>query len=185
MSEGPRALVELGEVGAPYGLRGWVKVRSFTEPPESILEPGQLELEVAGEWRTFAIEAAGRSAGQLTVKLKGVTDRNAAQSIRGARIGIERARLPAPGPGEYYRADLLGCEVENLGGAKLGTLDYFVETPAHALMVVRGEHEHWVPAVPRYVRRVDLAARRVVVDWDGDSDAGGPNAPESVEGERA
>jgi 16S rRNA processing protein RimM len=170
MSEQPSALlgalIELGMVGAPFGVRGWVKIRSFTEPAEALLEQGRLELRVAGEWRTYAIEAAGRSGGQLTVKLEGVADRDAAESIRGAFIGIERQRLPPTAPREYYRADLVGCEVVNGAGLMLGTVEYFIETPAHALMVVRGDREHWVPAVPHYLRRVDLAARRVVVDWD-------------------
>jgi 16S rRNA processing protein RimM len=61
---------------------------------------------------------------------------------------------------------LIGCEVVNQDGVVLGAVRHFVETPAQALMVVRGEREYWVPAVPRHLRRIDLAARRVVVDWD-------------------
>ncbi|HLW22905.1 MAG TPA: ribosome maturation factor RimM [Steroidobacteraceae bacterium] len=166
MSEPAPALIELGVVGAPFGVRGWVKVRSFTEPAESLLEHGALKLWVAGEWRTYELEAAGRSGGQLTVKLQGVEDRNAAEVLRGASIGIERERLPRTAPREYYRADLLGCEVLSVAGTRLGTLEYFIETPAHACMVVRGAREYWVPAVPQYLRSVDLTARRVVVDWD-------------------
>ena len=67
---------------------------------------------------------------------------------------------------DFYRTDLIGCEVVNLEGVALGVVQHFIESAAQSLMVVHGEREHWVPAVPRYLRRVDLAARRVVVDWD-------------------
>jgi 16S rRNA processing protein RimM len=160
------ALIELGVVGAPFGVRGWIKLRSYTEPPERLLQHRDLQLRLGGSWRAYRIEASGRSGGQLTVKLFGVDDRDAAQALRGAAVGVARGDLPARAAKDFYRADLIGCEVVNLAGVRLGILQHFVEIPAHALMVVRGEREHWVPAVPRHLRRVDLQARRVVVDWD-------------------
>jgi 16S rRNA processing protein RimM len=160
------ALIELGVVGAPFGVRGWIKLRSYTEPPERLLQHRDLQLRWGGAWRPYRIEASGRSGGQLTVKLVGIDDRDAAQALRGAAVGVPRGELPARAAKDFYRADLIGCEVVNLAGVRLGILQHFVEIPAHALMVVRGEREHWVPAVPRHLRRVDLQARRVVVDWD-------------------
>jgi 16S rRNA processing protein RimM len=106
----------------------------------------------------------------LTVKLAGIADRNAAQALRGAQVGVPRDELPPNAAGEFYRADLIGCEVVDLSGGRLGVLAHFIETPAHALMVVRGEREIWVPAVPPHLRRVDLTARRVVVDWQEAAD---------------
>jgi 16S rRNA processing protein RimM len=164
-SESP-ALIEVGIVGAPFGVRGWVKLRSYTEPPDRLLEHRSLQLRVGSAWRSYAVEATGRSGGQLTVKLAGVADRNEAEALRGAKIGLARAELPPRGDKEFYRADLIGCEVMNMAGVRLGVVEHFVEIAAHALMVVRGESEYWVPAVPRHLRRVDLQARRVVVDWD-------------------
>ncbi len=166
MSGESPALIELGAVGAPFGVRGWVKLRSYTEPPERLLQHRDLQLRLGGEWRPYRIEASGRSGGQLTVKLVGINDRDAAQALRGASVGVPRSDLPARAEKDFYRADLIGCEVVNLAGVRLGTVQHFVEIPAHALMVVRGEREHWVPAVPQHLRRVDLQARQVVVDWD-------------------
>jgi 16S rRNA processing protein RimM len=166
MSGESAALIELGAVGAPFGVRGWVKLRSYTEPPERLLQHRELQLRLGGAWRPYRIEASGRSGGQLTVKLIGVDDRDAAQALRGAPVGVPRSDLPARSAKDFYRADLIGCEVVNLAGVRLGTVQHFVEIPAHALMVVRGEREHWVPAVPQHLRRVDLQARQVVVDWD-------------------
>lgn len=160
------SLIEVGIVGAPFGVRGWVKLRSYMQPPERLLERRSLELRVGGVWRRYGIEARGRSGGLLTVKLAGVQDRDQAQALRGAQVGIARDELPPGDSKDFYRADLIGCEVVNVAGVRLGVVQHFVETPAHALMVVRGEREYWVPAVPQHLKRVDLSKRRVVVDWE-------------------
>jgi 16S rRNA processing protein RimM len=166
MSGEPSSLIELGIVGAPFGVRGWVKLRSYTDPPDRLLEHRSLQLRLGGVWRAYRIETSGRSGGQLTVKLIGVEDRDEAQKLRGAAVGVPRSELPERSEKDFYRADLIGCEVVNLKGVRLGVVQHFVEIPAHALMVVRGEQEYWVPAVPQHLRRVDLQARRVIVDWD-------------------
>ena len=166
MSGETSALIELGVVGAPFGVRGWVKLRSFTDPPDRLLQHRSVQLGVAGEWVAYKIEASGRSAGQLTAKLSGVNDRDQAQALRGAQVCVPRSELPQRDDKDFYRADLIGCEVVNLAGARLGSVQHFIETPAQILMVVRGAREYWVPAVPKHLRRVDLQARRVVVDWD-------------------
>jgi 16S rRNA processing protein RimM len=164
------SLIEVGLVGAPFGIRGWVKLRSYTDPPERLLEHRRLQLRLSGSWRPYEVEATGRSGGQLTVKFAGVADRDAALALRGAPVGIARGELPARGANEFLRADLIGCEVLNLRGEGLGVVAYFVEIPTHAIMVVRGEREYWVPAVPEFLRRVDLDARRVFVDWEESAD---------------
>jgi 16S rRNA processing protein RimM len=166
MSGETSSLIELGVVGAPFGVRGWVKLRSFTDPPERLLQHRKLQLSVGGSWTEYSIEATGRSAGQLTAKLSGVNDRDQAQGLRGAKVCVPRSELPHRNDKDFYRADLIGCEVQNLAGVRLGQVQHFVETPGQALMVVRGDEEYWVPAVPRHLRRVDLGARLVVVDWD-------------------
>jgi 16S rRNA processing protein RimM len=160
------ALIQLGAVGAPFGVRGWVKLRSYTDPPERLLEHRDLRLGLNGAWQTYHIEASGRSGGQITVKLAGVDDRDRAQALRGASVCVLRSDLPERNDRDFYRADLVGCEVVNGDGTRLGVVQYFVETDAYALMVVRGEREYWVPAVPAHLRRVDLQAKLIVVNWD-------------------
>src|SRR5277367_4657881 len=170
MGDDSSALIQLGFVGAPFGVRGWVKLRSHTDPPERLLEHRELQIGRAGGWRTYRIESTGRSGGALTAKLAGIEDRDQAAALRGAEIRVPRIDLPQRDDKDFYRADLIGCEVVNLAGVVLGVVQHFVETPIQALMVVRGQSEHWVPAVPKYLRRVDLQARRVVVDWDAATD---------------
>ena len=166
------SLIELGIVGAPFGVRGWVKLRSFTDPPERLFQHRRVQLGRRGSWTAYRIEATGRSGGQLTAKLSGVNDRDQAQTLRGAQVCVARSELPPRDDKDFYRADLIGCEVVNLAGCWLGRVLHFVETPAQVLMVVRGEKEYWVPALPKHLRRVDLEARRVVVDWDDEAGAG-------------
>jgi 16S rRNA processing protein RimM len=166
MGDDSSALIQLGFVGAPYGVRGWVKLRSHTDPPERLLEHRSLMLGRDGAWQSYRIEASGRSGGALTVKLAGVEDRDQAQVLRGAQICVPRSELPPRDDRDFYRADLIGCEVVNLEGTGLGRVQNFMETPAQVLMVVRGAKDVLIPAVPQYLRRVDLQARRVVVDWD-------------------
>ena len=95
-----------------------------------------------GAWRSYRIEASGRSGGALTVKLAGIEDRDQAQALRGAQVCVPRSELPQRDDKDFYRADLIGCEVVNLAGIGLGVVQHFVETPAQALMVVRGEQEY-------------------------------------------
>jgi 16S rRNA processing protein RimM len=170
MGDESSALIQLGFVGAPFGVRGWVKLRSHTSPPERLLEHGNLQIGREGAWQSYRIEQRGRSGGALTVKLVGVEDRDQAAALRGAQVCVPRVDLPQRDDKDFYRTDLIGCEVVNLAGVDLGVVQHFVETPAQALMVVRGEREYWVPAVPQHLRRVDLKARRVVVDWDAAAD---------------
>ncbi len=166
MGDDSSALIQLGFVGAPYGVRGWVKLRSHTDPPERLLDHRSLRIGHGDIWQNYRIEASGRSGGALTVKLAGVEDRDQAQALRGAQVCVLRSELPQRDEKDFYRADLIGCEVVNLEGLGLGTVQHFIETPAQVLMVVRGVQEYWIPAIPQHLRRVELRARRVVVDWN-------------------
>ena len=159
--------MELGRLGRPYGVRGWLHVESHTDPAARLLEHPRWSLERAdGGGLTCRVLEGRVHGGGLVVRLEGVADRAAAAALTGARVLIEHSALPAPAPNEYYRADLVGCEVVNLEGAALGTVSHFVDAPAGAVMVVRGAAgEHWVLANPRFLKRVDLGARRVMVDW--------------------
>ena len=173
MSEESSALIQLGFVGAPFGVRGWIKLRSHTDPPERLLEHRSLRIGHGSVWQNYRIEASGRSGGALTVKLAGIEDRDQAQALRGAQVCVPRSELPQRDDRDFYRADLIGCEVVNLEGIVLGAVQHFIETPAQVLMVVRGTQEFWIPAVPQHLRRVDLPERRLVVDWNADGSGPG------------
>jgi len=141
-------------------------VRSFTEPPDGLLRYARWSLRIGTQpqvaYRLLEGHRQGRS---LVAWLEGVDDRACAEALRGASIEVPRDWLPPPGEREFYRADLIGLRVQNLEGIELGDVLHFIDAPAGAVMVVRGASEHWVPATPRHVRSVDLAAGRIVVDW--------------------
>jgi 16S rRNA processing protein RimM len=166
MSDDSSALIQLGVVGAPFGVRGWIKLRSHTDPPDQILQHRTLRIGRDESWVEYRIEERGRSGGVPTAKLAGIEDRDQAAGLRGAAVWVLRTELPKPEAKDFYRTDLIGCAVVNLSGLELGKVLHFVETSAQALMVIRGEREYWVPAVPQHLKKVDLAARRIVVDWD-------------------
>jgi 16S rRNA processing protein RimM len=171
--------VELGRIGAPFGLAGWVHVSSYTEPAEALLEYREWVLRPQRSERKRYRLMEGQMQGQrLVARLEGIESRDGAALVTGAWVEIERAELPPTGDREYYRADLIGFEVENLEGVALGRLAYFIDAPAGAVMVVEdregsaagtreatGRREHWILADPAHLRRVDLAAGRILVDW--------------------
>lgn len=159
--------VVLGRILGPFGIKGWVKVKSYTEPAEAILRYAGWSLTGPTGQRQAARPLAGRRHGTMVVAaLEGVTDRDAAAALAQRDIAVPRAELPDPGPGQYYWADLEGLEVVTTEGVGLGRVDHFVETPGNPVMVVRGERERWLPLVPKHLKSVDLDAGRVVVDWD-------------------
>jgi 16S rRNA processing protein RimM len=164
--------IELGRLGAPYGIKGWIHVESHTDPPARLLEQREWILKKGAGRETRKVTAGRVHGNALVAQLEGVASREAAARLTGAVIEVERAALPAPAERSYYRADLLGFRVRNLEGADLGVVSHFVDAPAGAVMVCRGESaaEHWVRAAPPHLQKVDLAAREIVVDWPAELD---------------
>jgi 16S rRNA processing protein RimM len=159
--------VTLGRIAGPFGVRGWVKVKSYTDPREGILRYRAWHVDVPRAGSKILEPLEGRLHGEFVVaRLAGVEDRDAASSLAHCEITVPRADLPPPGEGRYYWTDLEGLEVVTTDGHLLGRLDHFVDTPANPVMVVVGERERWLPMVPRHLRQVDLERGRIVVDWD-------------------
>lgn len=161
--------IELGRVGAPFGVRGWLHVESFAEPPQRLLELCAWRLRpLRGEAKSWNVAAARPHGRSFVAKLDGIETREAAAGLTGSVIEVERAELPPAGPREHYLADLVGLEVRNADGERLGRVDHFVEAPANAVMVVLGEREHWIPLSPRHLLKVERETGGLVVDWPAD-----------------
>ena len=158
--------IELGRVGAPWGVKGWFHIDSYTDPLDGILEYRQWALRLgSGERITRRVLEGRPHADRLVARLEGIEDRDQAAALRGAVIEVDRAELPPTGAREYYQADLIGLPVRNLAGIELGRVGYFVDSPTGPMMVVQGAREYWIPAVPKHLSKVDLAAGLVLVDW--------------------
>ena len=159
--------VLLGKIVGVFGVEGWVKVHSYTEPRENLLRyKPWIVRGASGE--SVVEKPQGRVQGPgLVAKLPGVEDRDRAAGMIGAEILVDRAQLPKAKPGEYYWSDLEGLEVKLEDGTSLGTVSHLFSTGANDVIVVRGERERLLPYIPGdVVKVVDLEGRVIVVDWD-------------------
>ena len=167
----------VGKISGVYGVKGWIKVHSDTDPREGIAEYNPWYIKQGGhgkgEWREIRVEACRRHAKTVIAKLAGVDDRDAAMQLSAALIAIRPDQLQALGEDEFYWRDLIGLRVFNREGIELGTVRRLMETGANDVLVVsreaKGDKEHLVPWTPgEAILQVDLELGRIDVDWDAD-----------------
>ena len=167
MTEERRIL--LGRVLGAFGVRGELKVQSFTDPEGALLRYQPWTLVHGGAERTIEGAKGRVTAKGVNATIPGVEDRDAAQALAGAEIWAPRSVLPRPKPGEYYWVDLEGLEVVNREGVSLGRVSHLFDTGSNQVMVVAGERERLVPFLEGdFVLKVDFDAGRIDVDWDAD-----------------
>ena len=161
-------LVILGKVAGTFGVHGWVKINSYTDPPDNILDYESLLMGSGGRWTQVELED-GRVTGKGVLgKLKGIETPEDARTRVGAELAVRRGDMPPPAPGEYYWSDLEGLDAESVTGERLGKVDHFRTTPAGTMIVIRGARELWVPFVKERIASVDLEGKRIVLDWSAD-----------------
>ena len=185
----PGDAIEVGRVLDAWGVKGWVKVLPHSAEPEALLQARAWHLQ-APEARhrpgfsaftgtvAVQVEQSRLHSDALVAQLAGVDDRNAAEALKGARIFLSRADFPQPSVDEYYWVDLIGLPVFNREGEPLGEVRDLMATGPSSVLVVAytlaGEDgqersaERMIPFVSAYVDAVDLAARRITVDWQAD-----------------
>ena len=159
----------MGRIHGAFGVRGEIKLESFSEPPEAIFRYRPWTLRSAqGVERELDGAPRGRSTAKgIVMQVPGVEDRDAAEALRGTQILVPREALPPPAPGEYYWVDLEGLRVVTVDGVALGEVSHLLSTGANDVMVVRGERERMLPFVqPDYVKSVDFESGTITVDWD-------------------
>jgi 16S rRNA processing protein RimM len=161
--------VIVGEVVAPYGVRGWVKVHSHTSPPDNILKYSPWLISDGSGTSPYKV-LSGRLHGSVIVAcLEGVADRDQAACLRHSIISVSREQFSPLEPGEYYWADLIGLEVRTVDGIILGKVSDMMETGANDVMEVQGTQQRLIPFVTgQIVRDVRLSEGVIVVDWDPD-----------------
>ncbi|MEP7102713.1 MAG: ribosome maturation factor RimM [Burkholderiales bacterium] len=184
----PIDAIEVGRIGEPWGLKGWVKVQPFAADPQALFSSRRwflLPSEKASPLRPATGTAAIPSLLKITqVKDHGdvvvalaqeVPDRNAAEALRGARVFIGRGSFPTPDPDEFYWVDLIGLNVVNREGEKLGSVAGLIDTGPHSVLrvapevlpagVSAQEGERLIPFVGAYVDAVSLEQKLITVDW--------------------
>ncbi|MDH3640918.1 MAG: ribosome maturation factor RimM [Gammaproteobacteria bacterium] len=171
-------VVIVGRIGAPHGVRGWLRINSFTQPPGNLLEYRPWLIESAHGWSTnHPAEVKPHKQG-FVARFAEIGDRDAAGAWSGKHVAIERALLPQLAQDEYYWRDLEGLAVWNRG-VELGVVDHLIETGANPVLVVRSDgkglqravrkgaaRQTLIPFVDEFVIAVDLGAARIDVSWD-------------------
>lgn len=164
----------VGKLGSTYGIRGWLRIYSSTEQAESIFDYKPWFLKIKGEWQPTELENWRHHNHEIIVKLKGVDDREVAQTLANVEIGVDLSVFPELEEGDYYWHDLIGCSVVNLEGYTMGTVTEMMETGSNDVLVVKantkdafGKQERLIPFLyEQVVKRVDLTTKTIEVDWD-------------------
>ena len=181
----PPDAVEVGRVQEAWGIKGWVRVHPYSADPDALLAARRWYLSIPeGRYArgfdafsgnvTVAIDEVKSHADGIVARLEPVSDRNAAEALKGARIYIARADFPSSkDPDEYYWVDLIGLQVVNREGVPLGVVrDLLATGPNSVLCLEQAEGEktveRMIPFVSAYVDAVDLPGKRITVDWQPD-----------------
>jgi 16S rRNA processing protein RimM len=179
-AELPADAIEVGRIADAWGVKGWFKVLPHSADPEALFsskrwfllptERGTKTFEGCGK---FAIKEAKLHSGNIVAQAHDVDDRTAAEALRGARIFVARSSFPTAGKDEYYWVDLIGLDVINREGVALGQVKELLSTGPQTVLVLAytlddKPEERMIPFVAAYVDDVNIAARKITVDWQPD-----------------
>ena len=161
--------IVLGRISGLFGVKGWVKVYSYTDPREAVLNYDRWLLSGKDGWPEVVVAEGQRPGKTIIARIDGFDDRDQAADLIGRDIGVPRDDLPETESGHYYWSDLEGLRVVRRDGTELGRVDYMLETGANDVMVVKGETDQLIPFVlDKVVLDVDLAKGEISVDWEWD-----------------
>ena len=168
-------LVVIGKITSVYGIKGWVRIHSYTEPQENFFDLGQWQVKRRDGLQPLEFDRGKTHGKGLVAHIAGVDDRTLAESFKGLEVVVPESALPQLEEGEYYWRQLEGLEVWCRQGGEqvlLGTVDYLIETGANDVLVVKAVQgsidnvERLIPYLPGdTVTGVDLEAGRMEVDW--------------------
>jgi len=162
-------IITLGKISGIFGIHGALKVFSFTEPRENILNYPSWLLKKNNEVINVDLISGKPQGKTIIARLKGVSDRDAAAILVDSEIQISKSLLPAIADDEYYWHDLIGLKVETLDGINLGVVDSILETGANDVLIVKGDRERLIPFLQsQTVININLETGLIRVDWDGD-----------------
>jgi 16S rRNA processing protein RimM len=178
----PEDAVEVGRILGAWGIKGWIRIQPFSTDPQALfsskrwlLAPPDASVPQPGKsWPTELRVAQAREQGDgIVASIHDLTDRDAAEAMRGGRIFVPRGSFPTAGDGEFYWVDLIGLEVSNREAQVLGVVVGLLDTGVHSVLRVQMPDvpevpERLIPFVAAYVDQVDIEGRRIVVDWGVD-----------------
>ncbi len=163
-------LISVGEISGVFGVKGWVKVFSLTDPRENIISYSPWTLKKGSEVKQVKLINGKRQGKTVVALIDGVIDRTDAESYCGWEILIDKSQLPETEEGVYYWADLVGLMVETEQGINLGKVDSLLETGANDVLIVKEDkQERLIPFInEQVIKAVDLHNNKIIVDWDPD-----------------
>ncbi|WP_404851488.1 ribosome maturation factor RimM [Colwellia sp. RSH04] len=164
----------LGKVGAVYGIKGWLRIHSFTDDPDAILDYFPWSLKLGNNTQTVDVTDWRKHNKGLIVKVAGIDDRDIAQKLVSSEIFVNESALPELPEGDYYWRDLIGMKVVTSNGYDLGVVSELLETGANDVLVVKanlndgfGKKERLIPyTLGQAVESVNAENKQICVDWD-------------------
>jgi 16S rRNA processing protein RimM len=179
-AELPADAIEVGRIADAWGIKGWFKVLPHSASPEALfsskrwfLQPSERGAKTFAGTALLRVREAKDHSDTIVASAHDLDDRTAAEALRGARIVVPRSSFPSAAQDEYYWVDLIGLQVINREGELLGTVRDLMSTGPQTVLVLAHEvngqpQERLIPFVSAYVDQVDLAARKITVDWQAD-----------------
>jgi len=159
--------IVIGQLGAPHGIQGWMKIHSYTQTPDHLFHYQPWLCLSQQNWYVIACDDWRVQSQRFVGHIQGCDDRNKAALYTQLELYVPRAQLPILNPDEYYWHDLIGLRVINQDGIVLGTLDDFFHNGANDVMVVIGERERLIPYIlDEVIARIDLENDALHVIWD-------------------
>lgn len=167
-------LITLGKVGSVYGIKGWLKIHSFTENAEDIFDYSPWSLKLGGKTQSVTVTDWRKHNNGLIAKFDGIDDRDIAQGVVSHEITVDESVLPELPDGDFYWRDLIGMTVVTEQGYNLGEVTDIMETGANDVLVVKanrndgfGKKERLIPYLfEQVVKTVDATNKQITVDWD-------------------
>lgn len=162
-------MVVVGKVGAPHGLKGWVKINPYTDPVSNLLHYKPWYLKQGNNWQKLEVEKIEQHHKKIVAKFAQCDDRDQAMCYTHGLIGVKRQQLADLTSGEHYCIDLIGMRVINQQQVELGIVKDITSTAAHDIVVVKAatEKEWLIPFVDKhYIISVDYDDKVITVDWD-------------------
>ncbi|WP_084544842.1 ribosome maturation factor RimM [Derxia gummosa] len=170
----PGDLVVVARIVGAYGVKGWIKVEAFSAEASALQRADRwwIAPRDSGRWQLRECHDLKPHSGQIVARIEGCADRDTAEALRGHEIAVSRGDFPEPEPNAYYWVDLLGCEVvAESDGKAAGKVVNLIDNGAHSILEVQVSERdgkpvtELIPFVDAYLRDVNIAGRRIVVDW--------------------
>jgi 16S rRNA processing protein RimM len=162
-------MIVVGRIGRPHGVIGWLKLNSFTDPPENIFAYPDWFIEKNGHWSPIEPLDHEIRINIFLIKLPDCNTPEQASLYTNINIAVSREQLALLPPDEHYWTDLEGLTVINCQGVELGKVDHLLSTGANDVLVVKGQTETLIPYIKSAVLSVDLEQQKIMVDWEEDT----------------